>query len=293
MRHVATHVAAHVRRLPCVIVFNSDEIPDTEAVADLRRSHPDIRLQLCPGGGVSRARNHALAAYPQNTVVFVDDDVILASGVVESLLDAMTSAQTAVVTARIVPAPAPRGLFEVHKEYLGLDRGGERRTFGLGDLESMTPMSIWPVGVGALFAVRAPALAAAVGEGLSFDERLSNGLPCGGTEDVDFFLRCLLAGVGLHYAGDVVAGHVYPVSLPLIAAKVRQYSRADGAFYAKWSRLLGWRDVRGDLVHWASRVALHARLWAMRAPHVPLGPLLMEPADKFSGALCWRLRGSR
>lgn len=292
IRNVAAHIATHVGNFPCRILVNSDEIPDAETLADLRRSHPDVRLHLCPGGGVSRARNLALATYPQSTVVFVDDDVILAPGVVESLLDALTWAQTAVATARIVPAPAPRELFEVHERYLGLDRGGESRTFGVSDLESMTPMSIWPVGVGALFAVRAPAVAAASPSGVSFDERLSNGLPCGGTEDVDFFLRCLTAGVGIHYAGDVVARHEYPASLQLVRSKVRHYSRADGAFYGKWSRLLRWRDVRADLVHWVYRVGLHVRLWAVHAPHVPLGPLLMEPGDKLYGAVRWRFGGA-
>lgn len=291
IRDVAAHIAPHVRHLPCVIVANREEIPDAAALALLRRCHPDIRWHQCPGGGVSRARNFALAAYPQSTVVFVDDDVVLAPGVVESLLSALNSAQTAVATARIVPAPAPRELFEVHQKYLGLDRGPESRTFGGGDLEAMTPMTIWPVGVGALFAVRAAVVAAGAQDGVSFDERLSNGLPCGGTEDVDFFLRCLIAGLGVHYAGDVVALHTYPDSLQLVGSKMRHYAQADGAFFGKWSRLLGWRDLHADLLHWVCRVGLHFQLMTAGHPHVPLGSLVMEPADKLYGALRWRVGG--
>jgi hypothetical protein len=74
---------------------------------------------------------------------------------------------------------------------------------------------------------------------------------------------------------------------------MRQYARADGAFYAKWGAQLGWQDTFGDIVHWAGQVNRHAQRAVSGRSHVPLLPLLAEPIDKLVGAAWWRLAGAR
>ncbi len=240
---------------------------------------------VCPGGGVSRARNLALCLVGTDVLVFLDDDVIPTVGAIRRLTDRLLASDVGVVTGRIVPAETRARNGELYLRFATLDRGPVARTF---DRQTAPPPTrTWEMGVGAAFAVHLPRLAA-VEHPPAFDEALSNGRFCGGAEDVDFLLQCVLAGLRVEYLPEAVLAHEYPCRPGDLRRKMVSYARADGAFYAKWSHGLSVDGVLRDLEGWLARLRLHTRRRLRRQPSLPLITLLREPIDKGVGAAWWR-----
>lgn len=292
LRHIATNIAAGLGAAPFTAVLNRAAPPAPDAWAMVLGHCPDASFHLSPGGGVARARNLALRITSTDVVVFVDDDVVVPPDSLATLVAYLEHLGAGVATARIWPAPSTACTDALHRDFIGLDRGPVSRSFTRQDLDRLSPMTAWTLGVGAVFAVRRSMLDA-VAHPPIFDETLSNGRFCGGAEDVDFFLQCLLSDIPVAYCADAVVEHNYPTSLRCVRTKMTQYARADGAFYAKWRHLLGWRDVAADLLDWSRRVEDHFRRDAAHRPHLPLATSLHEPADKLIGAAWWRLIGTR
>jgi hypothetical protein len=142
--------------------------------------------------------------------------------------------------------------------------------------------------VGATFAVDLPLLDARP-ETVRFDERLSNGRFCGGSEDVDFFYAAYHLGHVVTYVAEAVVEHVFPTSPAAVSAKCRQYALSDGAFYAKWARHLSPADLHGEVTGWLGRIAKGATDRACGRPAVPVTDLLAEPLYKLVGGLTWAL----
>jgi GT2 family glycosyltransferase len=249
---------------------------------------PDVEVVDVPGGGVSRARNAALAAATTRTVVFVDDDVVVSGAALRTLVSRQREAGATIACARILPADAAHhGLFD---EDLGFDRGPVSRAWRLGAdaAEPLSPFNVWQFGVGATFAVDR-ALLGAGGAAVCFDERLSNGRFCGGSEDVDFFYAAYVAGRTVCYVADAVVEHLFPPTAAAVSAKCRQYALTDGAFYAKWARRVSASDLRGEVTGWWGRIAKRRADRAAGRLAVPLSDLLAEPVYKLVGGVTWAL----
>lgn len=288
LRRIADNIAAPDTDL--LVVVNGSGAVEPEAWATAVRRCRSARRVHCPGGGVSRARNLALRITGTDDLVFVDDDVIPPASSLDKLVRALDDLDVAVTTGRVCPIPAEES--ELYELFIGLDRGTEPRIFGPESLAEFNPTTSWALGAGAAFAVRRSAL-----DGLDappqFDESLSNGRPCGGAEDVDFFLLCLRAGARLAYCPDAEFPHAFPRTRPAASAKLRQYARADGAFYAKWRSDLTVGDAGADLADWAGRFRRHVRNRRTGEPYLPVLALAQEPLQKTAGALWWRLFASR
>jgi len=246
---------------------------------------PGVEILDVPGGGVARARNAALAAATTRTVVFVDDDVIVSGAALRTLVARQREAGAAIATARVRPADAAHhGLFD---DALGFDRGSTSRAWRLGTEadEPMSPLNAWKFGVGATVAVDR----ALLGDAVRFDERLSNGRFCGGSEDVDFIYAAYLACHTVCYVADAVVEHLFPLPAPAVSAKCRQYALSDGAFYAKWARRVSASDLRGEVTGWWDRIAKWRADRAAGRPAIPLPDLLAEPLYKLVGGVTWAL----
>jgi Glycosyltransferase like family 2 len=287
LERVAADIAPAATTGTLLLICNSKLGPHQGSWKKIRAAHPDAVWRTCPGGGVSRARNLAMRVSGTDDVVFADDDVVLQEPALERLTRPLASA-AAVVTGRVVPANPDDALGELHIECLGLDRGPVTRRYTPADLSRITPTTVWEVGVGAFFAVRRSRLDAAMSPP-TFDESLSNGRFCGGAEDSDFFYQTLASGLTLVYDAEAVARHRFPTDWDTVCAKVRQYSRADGSFYAKRAGSLGLSTVVTELAYWSHRVAEQGRAARTGRPHVPLVPLLAEPVDKTVGFLWWKV----
>ena len=281
--------AAAVARIEDNIVDRLDGVPvlvvrNGGGAAVSMAGRPGVEVVDAPGGGVSRARNAALTAATTRTVVFVDDDVIVSSAELRTLVSRQREAGAAIACARIRPADAAHhGLFD---DDLGFDRGPVSRAWSLAadGAVPVSPFNVWQFGVGATFAVDRELLGA-----VRFDERLSNGRFCGGTEDVDFFYAAYVAGRTISYVADAVLEHLFPLTAAAASAKCRQYALTDGAFYAKWARRVSRHDLHGEITGWWGRITKRRADRTAGRPSVPLPDLLAEPVYKLVGGVTWAL----
>lgn len=244
----------------------------------------------CAGGGASRARNTGLDVATRPFVVFLDDDVVASTEAVEVLVSTVQRAGAAIGTARVLALETLAPSSVLWRRYLGFDRGETTRLWGGhgGAVTHVSPFGVWAFGVGAAFVVNMAVLT--TGGGLRFDERLSNGRWCGGTEDVDFFYTAHTRGLAVVYVADAVVWHVFPADRRGLRTKCRQYALADGAFYAKWIQHASLGDLVGEFAGWLRRVRLHIRRSLRAEAAIPLGTLLAEPLYKLVGAFVWYRR---
>jgi GT2 family glycosyltransferase len=288
LARISRHIAPHVDSL--LVVVNDPHGPDVARWKTIVESCSAARYVCAQGGGVSRARNLALRVVDSDVVVFLDDDVTASAESFTALTQPFEDHRTGVVTGRVIPAEREGGT--IYSDFIGLDRGTGAQTYTKADLSTLTITDCWKLGVGAAFAIHLRRLKD-VESPPAFDEALSNGRFCGGAEDIDFFLQCLHAGIGLSYCPRAVFGHLYPDGDREAARKMRQYARADGAFYAKWAASLADGELRGDWAYWLKRLNEQVPRALRGLPHLPLGALAMEPFHKLVGALWWRLSLSR
>lgn len=283
LERIAANIAANVGASNVLVVLNGTETSELKRSEAIARDS-GMRTCRCPGGGVSRARNLALETGDTACVIFVDDDVVVSLDAVTRLADAILKGKADVVTARVLPVTTSIPHFDaIFAAYLGFDRGTERRTWSLP--ARLSPFAVWDVGVGALFAVdRSSVLQHRLAR---FDERLSNGRFCGGTEDVDFFMRALHSGLTLAYEPDIVAHHLFPGEWASMRKKCRQYALTDGAFYAKWGSEASLVDVLNEIRGWVRRLQTHTALVRADRPAIPLRSLAAEPLYKLVGAAAW------
>lgn len=282
LNRIENNVVARLPGVSVMVLRNGREAVG----ASVLEAHPQVRLLDIPGGGVSRARNAALTSAPARTLVFLDDDVVAERDALERLVQGQRVGGATVSTARVVAAPSEHPNAVLFTSFLGFDRGESARIWSLADAEPVSPMNVWDFGVGAAFAVDLHRLATACPPAL-FDERLSNGRPGCGTEDVDFFYQVYLAGLSVSYVADAQLEHVFLTDRAAIVAKCRQYALSDGAFYAKWRRRIPASDLAAEVTGWARRTAAQVARRRTGVPSVPVRSLLAEPLHKLIGGALW------
>jgi GT2 family glycosyltransferase len=281
MARIEQNIVGRVEHMPVMVIRNGGGHGDNLA------DRPGVEIIDVPGGGVARARNAALTVARTRTVIFVDDDVMISADALGTLVTHQREAGAAIATARVRAAGTRHhGSFD---DDLAFDRGSANRAWRAGPVGDgrISPLNVWDFGVGAAFAVDRQLLDA--GEPVRFDERLSNGRFCGGSEDVDFFYAAHLAGHTVCYVADAVVEHLFPLSASAVTAKCRQYALSDGAFYAKWARHISPGDLRGEAAGWWRRIRKHRVDRGAGRPVVPLTDLLAEPVYKIVGGVTWEL----
>jgi len=290
VRRVHRNIASRLPESSVTLILNPPETSEDAEDGRLIAAELGIAALVCRGGGASRARNAGVESASGPLLVFLDDDVVVTAEAIETLVSTMERTGAAVGTARVIPADMTAPTTALWQRYLGFDRGPTTQVWGGGGAAKvLSPFGVWAFGVGAAFALNMPLLAGSDG-GPRFDERLSNGCRCGGTEDVDFFYAVHTRGLGLVYVADAVVQHLFPSDLRELRAKCRQYALADGAFYAKWMRRASAGDLAAELAGWLRRVRLHWRLSLVGEAAVPLRTLLAEPMYKLLGVVDWNLR---
>lgn len=290
LARIGTGIIAKLDGLPATVVLNDSAMPSPEPAWS---KSAGVHILRAPGGGVARARNAVLDLAPTRFVVFVDDDVIVTRAALELLVATLRRGDAAVATARVLAAAATDGATRLHGGPLAFDRGTEHRTWRfIEEAPAVSPFSVWDFGVGAAFAVDLVMLGQARPVP-GFDERLSNGRFCGGSEDSDFFFQAYRAGLAISYVADAVVYHEFPEGWAALRRKCRQYALSDGAFYAKWRKASRPSDFIKDGIGWAARMRqqIADRLGGRDA--VPFVSLAAEPAYKAIGGAYWLARHER
>jgi GT2 family glycosyltransferase len=248
-----------------LVVDNSPRSPATAVLLSHRyRNAHRLRRLVEQRPGATIARSRGLGAAREEIVVFVDDDVELDPGCLNAIAEAFSStSDVGAVTALIVPreldTPAQRWL----EQYGGFGKGYRRQVFDLDQHrppDRLYPYSPGIYGSGACMAFRTRLLRELGG----FDTRLSVG-----GEDLDAFLKVILAGHRLVYDPAAVAWHLHPAEYRALQRTVMRYGMALSALMTKW--------VMGDP---AIARAIISRLPA--AMSLALGPHSRKNAGKLA-----------
>ena len=219
--------------LRCVRAVSSGSAPPAEIVV-VDQSADDGLVDACleaaapvplvavrkPAGGLSAARNAALAVVGQPLVAVTDDDCEPEPGWLAAAAGALEDEPALVaVCGPVLPLPDPTGtLVPVSSR-----TSETTATFG----RSSEP---WRVGSGGNLIARTASLRAAGG----YDERLGAGSPGGAGEDVDVLHRLLRQGP-IRYDAQAIVRHEQKPPAARRATRSR-YGRGVGAAVGIWLR---------------------------------------------------------
>lgn len=238
---------------------------------------PGTRVQytLSSRRGLSRGRNDGIATASHELLVFVDDDMLVDSGWLQSMTDELRRRGPEwIVTGQVREAGGGDGAFAPSSVVDPQPR--EYRGRQLLDVLYAGNMGFHR------------ALVDRIG---GFDERLGAGSRFPGAEDNDFAYRLLQAGGGIAYLPAAAVDHrAWRGSGDYLPLR-RAYGRGQGAFYAK-------HLLRGDLfaacrwlwllIHYARRLPGRLR----REPERARGDLAYLAA-MLAGAAGWVLSEGR
>jgi GT2 family glycosyltransferase len=204
-----------------------------QVVGAFLQTDPRIRYTCEPRPGLSRARNHGVAEAKFDFLAFTDDDIVVDSGWPAALAagfaaDAEAACITGLVAARSLDSASER-YFDSRYSW---GEVFEPRRYDLiehRDRSKLYPFSAGIFGTGANFAVRREVV-----DGLGgFDQLLGAGAPGRGGEDLDMFLRIILAGRRLCYVPSALVWHRHRADNDALAEQIYSYGYGLGAYLAK------------------------------------------------------------
>ncbi|MET0603874.1 MAG: glycosyltransferase, partial [Baekduia sp.] len=216
-----------------VIVVDNAAKTDDSANVVIGLADPRVRMVKEPVAGLSRARNTGVAHATGQIVAFTDDDVLVDPDWLHGLVRGFSRAPNVACVTGMVPSaeietPA-QAYFDVK---VGWADSSRPRLFDLGPNrvdQPLYPYLAGTFGAGANFAVRREALAA-IGP---FDEALGAGSPAKGGEDIDYFLRTILAGQAIAYEPAAIVWHVHRRELSALRGQMDGYGSGLSAFAFK------------------------------------------------------------
>jgi GT2 family glycosyltransferase len=202
-----------------------------------------VRLLEARGQGLSIGRNVGVKAAKHDIIAFTDDDVVVERSWLRNLAYGFArNARVACVCGMVPSAELATPAQSYFDRRVGWARGCTPATFDLADPpddDRLFPLRVAQYGTGANFAVRKKAV---VGIG-GFDEGMGIGSPTGGGEDIDLFIRILLAGQILAREPSAIVWHRHRRTAEELAVQIRNYGLGLGA--------------------WATKLVLHPRTFGM------------------------------
>jgi len=214
-----------------------DNAPTSDAtrqvVSQSSRYDARIRYTCEPSPGLSRARNHGLAQAKFDLVAFTDDDVLVDPGWPAALAAGFAAdPETVCVTGLVATRSLDTGAERYFDSRYGWGNVLEPRRYDLAvhrDGSRLYPFSAGIFGTAANLAVRRVVIDRLGG----FDPLLGAGAPCRGGEDLDMFLRVILAGGRICRLPSALAWHGHRADSGALASQISAYGQGLGAYLAK------------------------------------------------------------
>jgi O-antigen biosynthesis protein len=186
-----------------------------------------------PRPGLSRARNAGLKATHGEVVAFTDDDIVVDPHWVEAIRRAFARyPDVSCVAGPILPAELETPAQVLMECFSPIGTAFVRRLYAIDrpPLEQpLFPYTAGYFGSGGNVAFRWDALVALEG----FDAALGTGTPARGGEDLDIFIRLLLAGQRLLYEPSAIVWHPHPETMDRLSREVFDYGVGLGAMLTK------------------------------------------------------------
>jgi GT2 family glycosyltransferase len=248
---VASVLAADPPPLEVIVVENRPARSRVPAMLRERfGSDPRVRCVEESHVGLSAARNAGMWAATGEVVAFTDDDVIVDRGWVGWIARSFASEPAAAcVTGLIVPADLNSEAQVMMEQFAGFGKGFERRVFRLSEPSS----PIFPFAAGEFGSGACTALRRSVGQALGgFDPALGAGTVSRGGEDLDLFVRILMAGHAIVYEPAAMLSHHHPDEDRRLRSEIFSYGVGLSAMITK-------QALDGQAVAIARRVPLAVR----------------------------------
>jgi GT2 family glycosyltransferase len=280
-----------------VVVDNAPATDETLAVVRARSAaDPRVRYAREPRPGLSRARNRGLREARGELVAFTDDDVVVDPGWLHGVVRGFGRSPSVACVTGLVPSArlenAEQRYFDRRVSW-AVSCTPRRYDLHAGTRESpLYPYAAGQFGTGANFAFRTATLRRLGG----FDEALGAGAPAGGGEDLDVFVRTILAGHELAYEPAAIVWHEHRVGLGQLRRQLFNYGVGLAAFATKY--LSDRRTARDVLVRLPGGLR-HLRSIARRSERpagLPRSVLLSELLGLAWGPVAYwlgRRRGRR
>ncbi len=276
---------AEVHYDPCEIVIVDNAPTTTETFAVVREwSGADSRVryvrELRPG--LSCARNRGLHEARGELIAFTDDDVVVDPRWLDGVVRGFGRSHSVACVTGLVPSArlenAEQRYFDRRVSW-AVSCTPRRYDSHTGTSESpLYPYAAGQFGTGANFAFRTATLRALGG----FDEALGAGAPAGGGEDLDVFVRTILAGHELAYEPAAIVWHDHRVELGQLRRQLFNYGVGLAAFATKY---LSNRRTAVDVLVRLPQGLRHLRSIARRAER-PTGLPRSVPISELLG-LAW------
>lgn len=190
-----------------------------------------------PAPGLSNARNTGLTRASGEIVAFVDDDVIVDRRWLAGLRSGLAAHPEATcLTGPILPLEFETEAQVMFERFATPNKGFSRRVFSLRappDDIPLFPYAAGHFGSGQNLVFRRRALVELGG----FDPALGTGTPALGGEELDVFIRLILAGQALVYEPRALVWHRHPDTADQLVRRSFTYGAGLGAALSKhmWS----------------------------------------------------------
>ena len=231
-RTVASVLACDPPAHEVIVVENRPE-GSTVAASLQARFAADGRVRCVAESrqGLSWARNAGIAAATGEVLAFTDDDVEVDAGWVGAIARAFADEPgAACVTGLILPAELETDAQLVVEQYASWDKGYARRVYRHDEPTGpLFPYAAGEFGSGANTALRADFARATGG----FDPALGVGTIACGSEDLDVYVRTLLAGRAIVYEPAAMLWHRSPDNAPAVRSEVFRYGVSLAAVLTK------------------------------------------------------------
>jgi len=288
---------ANYEPLEILVVDNAPATDDTrELVATLAKADARLRYACEPHPGLSRARNHGLARAQFDLVCFTDDDTRVDPGWPSAVAVGFAAdPETVCVTGLVASSSLNTGSQRYFDSRYSWGEVFEPRRYDL--VTNRHPSALYPFsagvfGTGANFAIRRSTADDLGG----FDPILGAGAPGRGGEDLDMFLRFILAGGRICYLPSSLVWHQHRSDMDALAEQIFSYGHGLGAYLAKhlisgqMPAVMLARGLRqaGAVL---GRTRQASRAGQMRVDGKRLA--LTEARGALAGALCYRRAARR
>jgi len=248
-------------RYPRFEVVVVDNAPTTDATRDavLGEFGADPRLRYVrePRPGLSCARNRGVAESTAEIIAFTDDDVRPDQWWLHGVVRGFGRIDDVACVTGLIPSAALDNALQLYFDQReAWDAFCETQIYDLTEHRDDSPLYPYSAGIfgaGANFAMTRSALKELDG----FDEALGAGTPSGGGEDLDIFLRTVLAGHRLVHEPSAIVWHEHRASLDGLSKQMRSYG---SGFTASLTSLLlrsgkARRELPAKILRGGSRVA--------------------------------------
>lgn len=253
-------------RFEIIVVDNASV---TEAAADVVASTGDTRIRLVkePRPGLARARNRGVLAATNDIVAFTDDDVVVDRWWLRGLMDGFAAGSDIACVCGMVPSAELRSFPQAYFDRrVTWAQSCLPQTYSLSAPprnQCLFPFQVGQFGTGANFAMRRGAITALGG----FDEAFGVGSQTRGGEDIDMFVRVLLAGHQLVYQPSALVWHRHRADMRSLHHQISGYGLGLGAWITK---LLCDRKTAPMVIQRAWRGVHHARtMTRVTVDHAP------------------------